>query len=256
MQTAVYQLLRIRSHQSFVDLRSSHATMSNLDAYKQLGQVLTEQHLAQLSTQLAVFQAALINFAQDHGPEIAAKSEFRAKFTQLCQLVGVDPLELVLHATKSDPNFHIGLSVRIVEVCQETRALNGGLIAMRELVSRLQHNNNLVSHISDSDIQQALSVLDTLGSGYEVIQINDKQWLKCLTAMVGNGFSSDHRRVYEVCSFMGGWVTVRLLRDNYGWDGPRCVSVLEEMVMNGFMWVDAQGEGGEKQYWEPSWISD
>lgn len=233
--------------------------MSNIDAYKQLGQLLTEQHLAQLSTQLAVFQAALINFARDHGSEIAANNEFRAKFTQLCQLAGVDPLELVLYAResgKNDPNFHIGLAVRIVEVCQETRALNGGLIAMKELISRLQHNTNLAPLIADSDIQQALAVLDTLGNGYEVMRINDKQWLKCLTATGGNGFSSDYRRVYEVCGFMGGWVTVRLLKDNYGWDAPRCGSVLQDMVMNGFMWVDAQGEGGEKRYWEPSWISN
>ena len=37
---------------------------------------------------------------------------------------------------------------------------------------------------------------------------------------------------------MGGYVTYRLLRDNYGWDKVRCKTVIDEMIMNGFYgWI-------------------
>ena len=54
---------------------------------------------------------------------------------------------------------------------------------------------------------------------------------------------------------MGGYVTYRLLRDNYGWDKVRYKTVIDEMIMNGFYGLDSQ-DNGEWQYWEPSWISN
>lgn len=236
------------------------------DAYIQLGQDLSRRQEDQLATQLAVFRSALVNFACDHGEEIKHNSEFRTKFTQMCQLVGVDPLELQLHAsrvngglqtkanvpssikTAAEENFRLALAVRVVEVCHQTRELNGGLISTKELISRLQESEIATSKLTNSDITAALAVLDTLGGGYETLSINGKTWLKFT-----NNVTNDHKRVYELCEFTGGYVTNRLLRDNFGWDPVRCKTVVEEMIMNGFLWVD-QGET-EWQYWEPSWIS-
>lgn len=237
------------------------------DAYTQLGKYLSERHSDQLSTQLSVFQSALINFASEHGEEITRNPEFRAKFTQMCQLVGVDPLELLIYSNASNKwtnvekndNFYVGLSVRIVEVCQQTRDVNGGLISMKELVSRVPENVNLKTSITENDILKALGLLDTLGNGYEIIRVNDHSWLKYASASSSgnNGnISNDQRKVHDLCGFMGGYVTYRLLRDNYGWDKLRCKSVIDDMIMNGFLWVDAQGPKGSFQYWEPSWISN
>lgn len=233
------------------------------DAYTQLGRFLNERHSDQLSTQLSVFQSALINFASEHGQEITNNHEFRGKFTQMCQLVGVDPLELLIYANSNDSKartdkFYIGLSVRIVEICQQTRDLNGGLISIKELLSRLKENVNLQSTISEKDIYRSLSILDTLGKGYEILSINEHKWLKYASASSGlsENISNDQRKVYDLCGFMGGYVSYRLLRDNYGWDKMRCKSVIDEMIMNGFLWVDSQGINGEWHFWEPSWISN
>lgn len=235
------------------------------NAYNELGRYLTERHSDQLSTQLAVFQSALVNFGGEHGDEIANNSEFKGKFTQMCQLVGVDPLELVLglnlKALKNqkpakDPsglNFHIALAVRVVEVCQQTRDLNGGLISLKELISILTNNIHIQIGVVENDIELALLILNVLGKGYEILNINGKKWLKFSSATGGN-LSNDQRNVYEVCGFMGGYVTRRILRDNFGWDALRCKTVVDEMIMNGLLWVDEQGDG-EWMYWEPSWIS-
>ncbi|KAK6456818.1 sucrose non-fermenting [Scheffersomyces xylosifermentans] len=236
------------------------------DAYSKLGQSLNERHTDQLSTQLSVFQSALVNFAREHGEEIKQNSEFRNKFTQICQSVGIDPLDLLLYSgsvsktsksqsskTQSD-NYFISLAVRIVEVCQETRDINGGLIPLKELVSIIRENSYINIEVTESDVEKSLSTLNTLGKGYDILTIHDKKWLK-FTSALGGSISNDQKKVYELCGFMGGYVTYRLLRDNYAWDKLRCKTVIDEMIMNGFLWVDSQGEGAEWQYWEPSWIS-
>ncbi|EGV60365.1 ESCRT II complex subunit Dot2 [Yamadazyma tenuis] len=237
-----------------------YTTGHDRDAFSRLGKQLSDIHSSQLSTQLSVFQSALINFANEHGEDIKQNLEFRSKFTELCSSVGLDPLELSIYTNSKDDkrnnNFYISLSVRIVEVCQETRDLNGGLISFKELLPQLQNNVNLHSKITDTDVTKALEVLARLGNGYEVLTIHGKNWLKfSLASTSSSGFTTDQRKVYEVCTFMGGQVSYRLLRDNYGWDKIRCKTVLDEMIMNGFLWVDNQGVNGELHFWEPSWIS-
>lgn len=225
----------------------------NIDrnAYAELGRFLSEKHSDQLSTQLSVLQSAVVNFATDHAEEISNNSEFRTKFSDICQAIGVDPLELWLYSSdKKSDSFFVGLSVKIVEVCQETRDINGGLISFRELLSRLQ-SVNLPATITESDVDKALASLDSLGSGYNVITIHNKKWLN-FSASTGT-ITNDERSVYEVCTFMGGYATTRLLRDNFGWDKVRCQNVLDDMIMNGFLWLDKGPK--ESQYWEPSWIS-
>lgn len=232
----------------------------NRDAYSNLGRLISERQSSELSTQLSVFQSALVNFANEHGDEIKQNEEFRKKFTQMCLLADIDVLELLIITSKknskaSAENINIGLAVKIVELCQETRDLNGGLISLKELLQLLKSKDNVNIDVKEADIHKALSVLNTLGKGYEIMNINNKLWLKFSSA-TNSSISNDQKRIYEMCEFMGGYVTYNLLKDNYGWDRVRCKSVIEEMIMNGFLWVDSQGPGGESLFWEPSWISN
>ena len=142
-------------------MNHSNTTNTDRDAYLQLGKSLNEQHSNQLSTQLQVFQSALINFANDHGDEISLNLEFKNKFTQIVQLIGIDPLDLLLYTSQNDrnggtsssssssnykrsnvvaTNFGVALAVKIIEICQQTRDLNGGLISLKELISTLQNS--------------------------------------------------------------------------------------------------------------------
>ena len=257
-------------------MNHSNTTNTDRDAYLQLGKSLNEQHSNQLSTQLQVFQSALINFANDHGDEISLNLEFKNKFTQIVQLIGIDPLDLLLYTSQNDrnggtsssssssnykrsnvvaTNFGVALAVKIIEICQQIRDLNGGLISLKELISTLQNScetEGISLVILEKDIESSLNNLNTLGKGYEILIINGKKWLKFSST---ENLSNDQLKIYELCEFMGGYVTYRLLRDNYGWDKVRCKTVIDEMIMNGFLWVDSQ-DNGEWQYWEPSWISN
>ncbi|KAI5964292.1 dot2 [Candida pseudojiufengensis] len=233
---------------------------SDRDAYLQLGQKLNQKHSDELSTQLQILKSVLINFINDHGEEIKTNPEFRSKFNELSQSIGMDPLDLLIfansnHSNKNDSNFIIGLSVKIVEICQETRDLNGGFINLNELQSILKKTSlsesELKIQIEINDIEKAIAKLKSMGNNYEIIIINNIKWLKFSSI---DNLSNDQIKIYELCGFMGGYVTHRLIRDNFGWDSLRCKNVIDEMIMNGLLWVDSQG-GEEWQYWEPSWIS-
>lgn len=228
------------------------------DTYLRIGKSLVDRHSAQLSAQLAVFQSALINFAIDHGESIKNNSEFRDKFTKMCNVIGVDPLELLLlvdSASKKKDEFYLGLAVRMVEICQRTRDINGGLISLKELHSRLQETFTVPLQVTEDDLSRALGLLASLGKGYESLRILDVTWIKFSGPAGLGAISNDERKVYELCIFTGGYATHRLLRDNYGWDMIRAKAIIEDMIRNGLLWVDSQGPAGQWQYWEPLWIS-
>lgn len=226
--------------------------------YLKIGKSLLDRHSTQLSAQLAVFQSALVNFASDHCDEIKKNPEFREKFTKMCNLIGVDPLELLLFVgagSKKTNDFYMGLAIRAVEICQETRDINGGLISLKELHSRLHDTFTVPLTVTEDEITRALGFLASLGKGYETLRIRDLMWVK-FSGPAGSGtITNDERKVYELCAFTGGYATHLLLQDNYGWDKVRAKAVIEDMIRNGLLWVDSQGPDGQWQYWEPSWIS-
>lgn len=229
--------------------------LADRDVYSRLGEALRQKHSSELATQLSVFQSALINFANDHGDTIRNDPEFRDKFTQIYRLIGVDALELhIFLESKSSNNekYLVGLLVRLVEICRLTRDLNGGLISLTELHQRLQESLTVPLEVTLDHVTQAVDLLLTLGKGYELVHINNKKWVKF--ASNGSSISQDHKKVYELCEFSGGYVTRSLLRDNFGWDSLRAKTVIEEMILGGYLWIDSQDTGGEWKLWEPSWI--
>jgi len=49
---------------------------------------------------------------------------------------------------------------------------------------------------------------------------------------------------------------VGLLKVNLGWEESRSRSVLEELVVEGMVWVDDGAGTGEREYWIPRGISE
>ena len=52
-----------------------------------------------------------------------------------------------------------------------------------------------------------------------------------------------------------GFVSLGMLKVNLGWEDERSKSVLEELVVEGMVWVDDDG-GEEREYWIPRGISE
>lgn len=126
--------------------------------YASHGNALRSAQSDSLQTQLSVFQSLLHQFSITHAKDIRSNPTFRAEFARMCNAIGVDPLASsnagggraesggsfwaqMLGGSVND--FYFELAVRVVEVCRDTRAENGGMIAVAEVRQRVQKGKGI-----------------------------------------------------------------------------------------------------------------
>ncbi|KAF8250865.1 ESCRT-2 complex [Wilcoxina mikolae CBS 423.85] len=231
------------------------------EQYALYGERLQKSQLDKLNTQLSVFQAALLEFSHTHAKDIRSNPEFRAEFARMCTAIGVDPLASssnkkgsfwaeMLGTSVND--FYFELAVRVVEVCRRTRDENGGLIAVAEVKDRIMKLDEKIggtSDVSEDDILRAVESLKPLGSGFTVIELGRRQMIRS----VPKELNTDQSIVMEAIQVLG-FVTHSMLRDNLEWDRARVQTVVDDLLSDSLVWVDAQAD--EKEYWAPTFISN
>ncbi|ANZ74569.1 BA75_00228T0 [Komagataella pastoris] len=240
--------------------------------YQEVGKKLLEDQTNQLQTQLTVFQNGLISFIKEHKKDIEDDPKFRTEFSQICLNFGVDPLAAFSiayngerrqatgrfkqkdikndsTANQSEQDFYNDLGIKIMEICQDTADINGGVISIKEILQILS-NKPLTKlfgiQLTQDDIVKSInSLTEALGTELQIITIGHKLYCKS----VPQELNKDNSTVLETCGNIG-FVTVSLLIDNFGWKKARATTVLEDMVANGLLWIDEQAS--EIQYWELS----
>lgn len=247
----------------------SNAAISS-DKYAAHGAALRLSHADALANQLAVFQAALHNFSLTHAKDIRSNPSFRAEFARMCHAIGVDPLAGSNAANKSAQegksggsvwakmlgtsvnDFYFELGVRLVEVCRESRGENGGMIALSEARKRIAGGRGLVGggmEVTDDDVERALQSLEPLGGMFTIMKLGSGKFIRS----VPKELNPDQSRVLEVIQIMG-FVTVGMLRANLDWEQARAVAVIDDLVADGMVWVDEQGD--EVEYWSPAGLHE
>ena len=61
--------------------------------------------------------------------------------------------------------------------------------------------------------------------------------------------NTDQATVLEVLQLLG-YVTVSMLEDNLKWENARVETVIEDLMADSLVWVDAKAL--EKEYWSPA----
>ncbi|RMZ81370.1 hypothetical protein DV738_g2269, partial [Chaetothyriales sp. CBS 135597] len=236
--------------------------------YTNHGAALKSANEESLSTQLAVFQSLLHNFALEHGATIKSNPTFRAEFARMCNAIGVDPLagsnvkgkkatssgasSLWTKVLGHDVNdFYFAVGVRVVEMCQATRAENGGLLGVKECCESVARGRAIGGgmQLSEDDVLRAVKSLSPLGSGFSIITIAGKQFIRS----VPKELNTDQSTVLEVLQLLGS-VTVSLLQVNLKWDKARTVTVLDDLLADSLVWIDTQCP--EPEYWSPQGLVD
>lgn len=248
--------------------------------YASHGSQLRSSHMSSLQTQFSVFQSLLHQFSVTHAKDIRSNPTFRAEFARMCNAIGVDPL-ISSNTKKSGPSgtnsfwsqmlggsvndFYFELAVRIVEVCRETRAENGGMMAVDEIAKRVQKGRGIgggmevseyVEYLptqmqswadeSDSDdILRAVKSLEPLGSGFGIMKFGTKQMIRS----VPKELNTDQAVVLEVVQVLG-YVTISMLQLNLHWNRARAVAVLDDLMSDSLVWIDLQAD--ETEYWTVS----
>jgi ESCRT-II complex subunit VPS22 len=244
---------------------------SKTQSYATHGATLRSTQQSSLQTQLEVFQSLLHNFALEHATTIKSNPQFRAEFARMCNAIGVDPLagsnvrsakaggggkgdgkSLWAKVLGHDVNdFYFGVAVRVVELCQATRGENGGLLGVKECCESVAKGKAIGGglQVSEDDVQRAVKSLSPLGSGFSVIEIAGKLFIRS----VPKELNTDQSTVLEVLQLLGS-ITVSLLRVNLNWDRARAVTVIEDLLADSLVWVDLQC--AEPEYWSPQGLLD
>ena len=249
-------------------------------SYASHGSQLKTADAASLQTQLSVFQQLLHTFARRHADTIKSNPRFRAEFARMCNVVGVDPLagshvrikagggkvgggtgdgqggsgmqSLWARMLGHDLNdFYFEVAVRIVELCRRTRGENGGLVGVkecREIVAKGRKIGSAIE-VSEDDVLRAVKSLEPLGSGFRVVTIGNKMFIRS----VPKELNTDQATVLEVLQLLGS-VTISLLRANLSWDKARSITVLEDLLADSLVWIDTQCD--EAEYWSPQDLID
>jgi ESCRT-II complex subunit VPS22 len=100
------------------------------------------------------------------------------------------------------------------------------------------------------DIVRSISALGPLGPGISVVTLaGGDRYIRSIPKEL----NPDQATVLEVAG-VAGYVSLSMLKVNLGWEEERSRSVLEEVIVEGMVWVD---DGGlEKEYWIPRGITD
>lgn len=73
-------------------------------------------------------------------------------------------------------DFYYELAVQVIEVCIQTRPVNGGLINLEALLATLRRKRGKDAQaIVTSDVEKAVSKIKVLGSGFKILTIGGAQ---------------------------------------------------------------------------------
>jgi ESCRT-II complex subunit VPS22 len=212
-----------------------------------LGDALHAELVAKMERQIAEFTEELTRFARHHEADIQSNPVFRAKFHEMCNKLGVDPLNsrkgvwAKLLPTMGD--FYYVLGTRIVEICLATRPMNGGLIGVPELLRKLQrHQDSSMESVSGDDVEQAVRSLATLGSGFQIVTAGTLRLVRSVPVEL----NEDHTTVLNLCRDTG-CVTVATIQKHLGWDNRRATETVAFLMEKGLAWVDISR--GVSTYW-------
>lgn len=222
------------------------------EAMAKRGEQISAERARQMKSQLESFKRKLEQFAIDHKEEIQRDPAFRAKFHTMCASIGVDPLTSrkgIWAELLGVGDYYYELGVRVIEVCVSTRAMNGGIISLGEVVSVLRKSRiTYTERISSDDVERAVGKLSALGSGYKIVQAGNER----VVQSVPMELSVDHTKALGACRGTG-FITTRTLQNAMGWDFNRANATLQFLLYNEFAWLDTQCE--EERYWIVGMVS-
>lgn len=230
-----------------------------LELFQQKGTVLAKEELERLTSQMGEFKTNLEKFAKKHKSEIKKNGEFRRHFQQMCAVAGVDPLRSSSGfwvKLLGVGDYYYELAIQIVEVFLSTNHKNGGIMSIEELHQRVLASRNVSQNanlrstdsITKEDILEAIKKLKVLGSNIREVPTKDNSYVIHATPAELN---SSHVDIAQLAHSTNGYVSHPILREKLDWSHERISKSLDELIMEGMIWTDEQGPGGETLYWFP-----
>nr|WVH01931.1 RNA polymerase II transcription factor complex subunit [Naematelia aurantialba] len=242
---------------------SRHAATTS--SYSALSSSISASQLTTLQTSLASFKSALLAFAAAHRADIRADPAFRHQFQKMCAAIGVDPLAAAgsSHGALGKGvggwwadalglgEWQYELAVQVVDVCISTRARNGGMIAVDELVRRVTAMRSggggeseaeaAGGMVASEDVLRSLALLRPLCAGYATQNIGGTTYVRSIPREL----DTDQSLLLVLAAETGGRLSEDRVKAQTGWPDVRVRTVLDDCVMReGLGWIDEQAPGG------------
>jgi ESCRT-II complex subunit VPS22 len=213
---------------------------------QEIGKQLESEKLAHVKGTLEDFKTTIGNFARTHRDKINADPEFRYQFHRMCSEVGIDPLS----SSKgfwadllgvSDYYFELG--VIVINIAVQTRSMNGGIIELSDLVSRLNRARHSdasadVTMVSEDDVRRAVDKLSALGNGFRMLDISGKT----MVLSVPTDLNQDHQTLLSLCRGKR-FISTGAVRRDLGWSFERYKAATDLLIRDGMIWIDRDKHG-------------
>ncbi|WVQ75477.1 hypothetical protein IAR50_005102 [Cryptococcus sp. DSM 104548] len=256
---------------------SRHTNTQN--SYSSLSSTLTSTQLASLQSSLESFRSQLVTFASQHRDDIRKDPAFRHQFQKMCAAIGVDPLAVGPASGGGGGaagkgwwtevlgigEWEYELAVQVVDVCVSTRAANGGIIEMSDLIRRVEHlrsgglsslpSSNTGNYedspentgrITPQDILRTLKLLHPLHAGYTLHHPTPSS---TYVRTIPRSLDTDQSTLLAIAATTGGKLGWGLVKTQTRWLDVRVDVALDDCVLReGLGWVDEQDEG-ERVVW-------
>ena len=129
---------------------------------------------------------------------------------------------------------------------------------LSDLLRRVKASRNVAQvrqgssadEIEDEDVLKAIEKLSILGGGIRAI----KSGKTYIIQSVASELSMDSTVVMLKAEERGGHVDCSFLTNTLDWSLERATKILNQMVMDGVVWIDKQSSTGETEYWFPGLV--
>ncbi|KAI7905923.1 EAP30/Vps36 family-domain-containing protein [Cokeromyces recurvatus] len=222
--------------------------------FQQIGDSIAAKELEQLQKQMDIFKTNLQEFAHKHRKDIRKEPTFRAHFQRMCTNIGVDPLASnkgFWADLLGVGDFYYELGIQIIEACITSRANDGGLTELNDIMRRVEKirgtdNSNKKQQITEDDIVRAIKTLKPLSGGYEVLQIGNKKMVRSVPKELDKDQSA-----LLLLAQKTGYVDYDMIKMELGWNLERINTATRHLLQDGIAWLDKYGE--HESYWIPSY---
>ncbi|GIX63214.1 vacuolar-sorting protein SNF8 [Babesia caballi] len=190
-------------------------------------------------------RAKLYNFVEKYKELINDDPSFRLQFLELCDLLGVDPLTHSLSRFSKIlglSRFYASVTVRVLDVCIKTRALNGGFCEMSQVLAAFPAK----SQVTEADILRCIAECSVFGeNSIRTMQMGGKTIIITTPVVLG----SETRECLNVAASIKRGITVGELSTNMQWTEEKAQNLLYYFTQRQIAWID--NVEGETYYWFP-----
>jgi ESCRT-II complex subunit VPS22 len=127
-----------------------------------------EDKMAQMRQIYNDLKLNMSKYSSQYENQIRNNKEVRAKFINICNKIGIDPIVSKRSMWGMLGDFYNQISIQILRICEKTKELNGGLLKIQDLLT-IFNRTYPSNQIDRNDVAKAVENIMKLGNGCKIV---------------------------------------------------------------------------------------